>query len=167
MPSCVDDKDQMAGYAGVQVYQGQQYPEEYRGTILMGNIHDNAVHQDRLVPNGSSFKASFIKDFVRANDGWFMPVSTQIGPDGAVWIMDWYDKYPCYQNANADPEGVDREYGRIWRVVYTGGKKGGPVPSRPDARMDLAKLSGGELVRILSDANVWQRRMAQRLLNER
>ena len=53
------------------------------------------------------------RDFLRANDGWFRPVSTQTGPDGNLWIMDWCDKYPCYQNARADPEGVDRERGRI------------------------------------------------------
>jgi len=167
LPSIVDHKHHMAAYAGVQIYQGDQFPEEYQGTILMGNIHDNAIHQDRLTPNGSSFKASFIKDFVRANDGWFMPVSTQVGPDGAVWIMDWYDKYPCYQNANADPEGVDREHGRIWRVVYTGKNPGAKVPSRPDVNMDLGKLSSIELVKVLEHPNVWQRRMAQRLLSER
>src|SRR5687767_4096150 len=133
----------------------------------MGNIHDSAVHQDKLTPVGATFKASFIRDFVRANDGWFRPVSTQVGPDGALWIMDWYDKYPCYQNANADPEGVDREHGRIWRIAYTGDKPGSKIPSRPDAKMDLAKLSSAELVELLNHANVWHRRTGQRLLNER
>ncbi|MBI4323941.1 MAG: dehydrogenase, partial [Chloroflexi bacterium] len=166
LPSIVDHKHHMAAYSGVQVYQGDQYPEEYRGTIFMGNIHDNAVHQDRLIPKGSSFTASFIRDLVRANDGWFMPVSQQVGPDGALWIMDWYDKYPCYQNANADPEGVDREHGRIWRLVYTGNKPGAPVPPRP-AGMNLAKLGNEELIQTLAHRNVWQRRMAQRLLTER
>ncbi len=166
LPSIVDHKHFRAAYAGAQVYQGDQYPEEYKGTILMGNIHDSAIHQDKLTPDGSSFKASFMKDFVRSNDGWFRPVSTQIGPDGAVWIMDWYDKYPCYQNANADPEGVDREHGRIWRIVYTGNEKGKPVPSHP-AGMNLAKSSTEELVGTLDHPNVWQRRMAQRILSER
>jgi putative heme-binding domain-containing protein len=167
LPSIVDHKHKMAAYSGVQIYQGNQYPEEYGGTILMGNIHDNSVHQDRLTPNGSSFKASFIQDFVRANDGWFMPVSTQVGPDGAVWLMDWYDKYPCYQNAQADPDGVDREHGRIWRVVYTGDKPGGKIPSRPEPDMNLKQLATRELVELLKHRNSWQRRMAQRLLNER
>jgi hypothetical protein len=116
---------------------------------LIGNIHDNAIHQDRLTPNGSSFKASFIRDFVRANDGWFMPVSTQVGPDGCVWLMDWYDRYPCYQNANADPSGVDREYGRIWRVVYVGNIPGAIVQSRPEVGMDLSRLNTTELVKTL------------------
>jgi putative membrane-bound dehydrogenase-like protein len=167
LPSIVDHKHFRAAYAGVQVYQGDQYPEEYRGTILMGNIHDSAVHQDRLTPNGSSFRSSFEKDFVRANDGWFRPVSSQIGPDGALWMMDWYDKYPCYQNANADPEGVDRTHGRIWRVVFSGSKAGSPIPSRPAREMDLKKLTSADLVKALEHRNVWQRRSAQRLLSER
>lgn len=166
IPSIVDHKHHMAAYAGIQVYQGDQFPEEYRGTVLMGNIHDSAVHQDRLIANGSTFKASFIKDFVRTTDGWFRPVSTQVGPDGAVWIMDWYDKYPCYQNANADPEGVDRERGRIWRVVHTGGKANVAVATHPQG-MDLGKLSNDDLARTLKHPNIWQRRMAQRLLNDR
>lgn len=166
LPSIVDHKHFRAAYAGAQIYQGDQFPEEYKGTVLMGNIHDSAVHQDKLTPNGSSFKASFMKDFVRANDGWFRPVSTQVGPDGAVWIMDWYDKYPCYQNANADPEGVDRSYGRIWRIVYTGKENGKAVPSHP-AGLNMAKYSTEELVKALSHPNIWQRRMAQRILSER
>lgn len=166
LPSIVDHKHHMAAYSGIQVYQGDQYPAEHKGTILMGNIHDNAIHQDRLTPNGSTFKASFVRDFVRANDGWFRPVSIRVGPDGCVWIMDWYDKYPCYQNANADPEGVDRAHGRIWRVVHTGEKPGSKVPSHPDG-INLGKLSDEELARTLKHANVWQRRVAQRILSDR
>ncbi|MBI3192460.1 MAG: dehydrogenase, partial [Pedosphaera parvula] len=162
-----DHKHHMAAYSGVQVYQGDQFPSENLGSILQGNIHDNAVHQDTLKPNGSSFVASKWRDLVRANDGWFLPVSIEVGPDGAVWIMDWYDRYPCYQNANADPEGVDRERGRIWRVVHVGNQKGKPVPSRSSRDMNLASLSSEELVPLLAHANVWQRRTAQRLLSER
>ena len=167
LPSIVDHRHKMAAYAGIQVYLGDQWPAEHYGTIFCGNLHDNAVHQDTLTPNGSTFKSSFKQDFIRANDGWFMPVSQQVGPDGALWIMDWYDKYPCYQNARADPEGVDREHGRIWRVVWTGNEKGKPVPSRPQRDMDLAKLSSAQLVERLAHANVWQRKMAQRVLSER
>ncbi|HWY74177.1 MAG TPA: PVC-type heme-binding CxxCH protein [Verrucomicrobiae bacterium] len=167
LPSIVDHKHYMAAYAGVQIYQGDQFPAEWRGEVLMGNIHQNAINHDHLTPNGSSFKASARPDFLTTSDGWFRPVSEQVGPDGALWVMDWCDKYPCYQNAQADPEGVDRERGRIWRVVYTGKHPGAKVPSRPEVNMDFGKLSTEQLVQMLAHPNIWQRRMGQRLLSER
>ena len=165
LPSIVDHKHHMAAYCGVCVYQGDQFPEEYRGRIFMGNIHQNAVNHDALVANGSSFRAKTEKDFLTTTDGWFRPVSQQVGPDGALWIADWYDKYPCYQNAQADPEGVDRAYGRIWRIVHAGKEK--RIPSRPERTMDLEKLSLEKLADLLEHPNQWQRRMAQRILGER
>src|SRR5258706_9850686 len=167
LPSIVDHKHHMAAYCGVCIYQGNQFPEEYRGHVLMGNIHQNAVNQDVLIPNGSSFKAKADKDFLTTTDGWFRTVSEQVGPDGALWIADWYDKYPCYQNAQADPEGVDRSHGRIWRIVYTGNKPGTMEPSRPQRSMDLDKSSLRELTEMLNHPNQWQRRMAQRILSEK
>src|SRR2546430_12449962 len=125
----------------------------------MGNIHQNAINHDVLLPNGSSFKAKADKDFLTTTDVWFRPVSEQVGPDGALWIADWYDKYPCYQNAQADPEGVDRERGHIWRVVYTGKKNEAKIGSRPEQKMDLGKLKNQELVKLLEHPNIWQRRM--------
>jgi len=166
LPSIVDHKHFRAAFAGVDIYQGSQFPAEWQGTVFMGNIHQSAINHDKLSPVGSTFAATADKDFLTSADGWFRPVSTQTGPDGALWIMDWYDKYPCYQNANADPEGVDREHGRIWRVVYTGGLPDAGVPPRP-AGMDLAKTSSVDLVDLLSNPNSWQRRMARRLLTER
>src|SRR5438046_362772 len=130
----------------------------------MGNIHQSALNHDRLTPNGSSFKATALPDFLTTSDGWFRPVSEQVGPDGALWVADWYDKYPCYQNANADPEGVDRERGRIWRVVYTGKDKVKKIATRPDEKMDLGKLTSRELIKLFEHPNEWQRRTAQRLL---
>src|SRR5882724_3281036 len=167
LPSIVTHKHHMAAYCGICIYQGNEFPETYRGHVFMGNIHQNAVNQDVLIPNGSSFKAKADKDFLTTTDGWFRTVSEQVGPDGALWIADWYDKYPCYQNAQADPEGVDRSHGRIWRIVYTGNKPGKAVPSRPDKGMDLEKLSISQLIPLLSHGNEWQRRMAERILSEK
>jgi putative membrane-bound dehydrogenase-like protein len=159
----------MAAYGGINVYQGNLFPEEYRGTIFMGNIHGNCIDHDQLTPDGASFSASDMRkktddgEWLEANDDWFRPVSEQVGPDGALWIMDWYDRYPCYQNAHA-PD-LDRERGRIWRVVYTGNDKGKDIPVNPTG--DLSKSTGDQLVELLSHPNIWQRRTAQRLLSER
>jgi putative membrane-bound dehydrogenase-like protein len=166
IPSIVHHSHHMAAYAGVCIYQGDQWPASWRGEALMGNIHQNALNHDHLEPTGSSFTASAKDDFLTTKDGWFMPVSSQVGPDGALWVMDWYDKYPCYQNANADPQGVDRERGRIWRIVWVGDHPEQSIPSHVDG-LDFAKLSNSGLIEHLSHPNVWQRRMAQRVLNGR
>ncbi len=197
LPAIVDWRHFRAAHAGICIYQGDQYPPEWRGLAFIGNIHQSAINLDRLTPVGATYTAErestllglageavrkktgetipkgeewkFVGpgNFLVSRDHWFRPVSTQTGPDGALWIMDWYDKYPCYQNAQADPEGVDREHGRIWRVVWTGDQPGKPVPSRPEKDMDLNKRSATDLVQVLKSGNLWQRRQAQRLLIER
>ena len=182
LPAIVDWRHYRAAHAGICIYQGDQWPAEWRGLVFLGNIHQSAINCDRLTPVGSTYKAEKEStllgadkgtwevgagNFLVCDDHWFRPVSVQTGPDGAMWIMDWSDKYPCYQNAQADPEGVDRELGRIWRVVWTGDKPGKPAPSRPSKDMDLAKLGMDGLAGLLESKNNWQRRMAQRAITER
>ena len=162
LSSIVDHKHQRAAYCGVQVYQGDQYPETWRGHVFMGNIHGNCINRDRLVPRGCSFTAHAEQDFLRSSDGWFRPVSIQTGPDGALWIADWYDKFPCYQNAKADPEGVDRTYGRIWRVVYVGTEAGKPVSPHPETAW-RSKINWQAQ---LKHPNSWMRRMARRQITD-
>jgi putative heme-binding domain-containing protein len=186
LPSIVKHKHFRAAYAGVQIYQGGKYPQDTWGHAFIGNIHDNAIHEEVITPVGASFKCEPRRDFLRANDGWFRPVSTQTGPDGFLWVMDWCDKYPCYQNAKANPEGVDRARGRIWRVVNEKGTRAvlsagdastalkadksvrAPVSASGDSReMDLKKLATPELVKLLEHSNSWMRRMARRMIVER
>jgi putative membrane-bound dehydrogenase-like protein len=175
LPSIVKHKHFRAAYAGVQIYQGGRYPADTHGHAFIGNIHDNAIHEEVLTPVDATFKCEPRRDFLRANDGWFRPVSTQTGPDGFLWIMDWCDKYPCYQNAKANPEGVDRQYGRIWRVVTVErtfqsvetSSKTRSTPSRDHANLDLKKLPTADLVKTLEHPNNWMRRMARRMLVER
>lgn len=186
LPSIVKHKHFRAAYAGVQIYQGGRYPADTHGHAFIGNIHDNAIHEEIITPVGATFKCEPRRDFLRANDGWFRPVSTQTGPDGFLWIMDWCDKYPCYQNAKANPEGVDRERGRIWRVVHESDvgvqaladknalappsnppSPKGATPTRPSNGLDLKKLSTTDLVKALEHPNNWIRRMARRMLVER
>lgn len=172
LPSIVNHKHFRAAYAGIQVYQGGRYPEDTWGHLFFGNIHDNAIHEEKVEPVGATFKASPVRDFLRANDGWFRPVSIQTGPDGFLWVMDWCDKYPCYQNAQANPEGVDRDKGRIWRICSVVPPSGGngatkpaeagtPMPSRPEREMDFSKMSPPELKERRSAGNSWIRRMAR------
>src|SRR5678816_3711456 len=91
----------------------------------MGNIHGNCINVDELTRDGSTYLAKPCPDFLSSNDVWFMPVSQKVGPDGCLYILDWYDRYHCYQDANRDPAGIDRQHGRLYRVVYKDYKAAG------------------------------------------
>ncbi len=157
--SIVGYKHQKAAYCGLCVYDGDAYPNEYRQSLMMGNIHGNCINRDAVEVNGASYRGSPKDDFLSANDAWFMPVVQKVGPDGCLWIVDWYDRYHCYQDASADPRGVDRLKGRIYRVTYN--------KTFMPTSFDLTKLSTTQLEEMLSHRNGFYRRAARQLLVER
>jgi putative heme-binding domain-containing protein len=157
--SIVDHTHQKAAYCGIHYFDSPAYPPEYRGKLYFGNIHGNCINVDTLTKNGSTYRAEPAADFLSANDAWFMPVVQKTGPDGCLYILDWYDRYHCYQDANRDPAGIDRLKGRLYRVRYR------ETPRR--AGFDLAAESDPQLVERLGDPNVFDREVAHRLLVER
>lgn len=157
--SIVKHQHQMAAYCGITWFDSDAYPEEYRENLYMGNIHGGCINVDALERRGSSYFATPRPDFLTANDVWHMPVAQQTGPDGCLYVLDWYDRYHCYQDANADPKGVDRGHGRLYRVRYQ------DTPRAP--AFDLAKESDAQLIARLGSPNVYYRERAQRLLSER
>lgn len=157
--SIVKHKHQKAAYCGIHFFDSDAYPAEYRDRLYMGNIHGGCINVDVLSRQGSTYFAKPAPDFVTANDPWFMPVVQKTGPDGCLYILDWYDRYHCYQDARRDPGGIDRLRGRLYRVRYK------ETPRAP--KFDLAKESDDKLVERLHSGNVFYRDLAQRLLTER
>lgn len=157
--SIVDYKHQMAAYCGITWFDSDAYPEKYRQKLYMGNVHGGCINVDSLERNGATYKGKPEPDFLTANDAWFMPVVQKTGPDGCLYILDWYDRYHCYQDANYDPAGVDRAKGRLYRVRYQ---------STPRAKpFDLTKETDDQLIERLKSPNIFYREIAQRLLLER
>ena len=150
---------QKTAYCGIAFLDSDAYPESYRGRIVVGNIHGGAINTDRLERDGSTYLAHAEPDLLNANDVWFMPVSLKVGPDGCLYVLDWYDRYHCYQDANRDPEGIDRLKGRLYRIRHERSPK-------PRA-IDLAVESDERLIKRLGDANIFLRETAQRILTER
>lgn len=157
--SIVKHKHQKAAYCGLHFFDSDAYPPEYREKLYMGNIHGGCINCDELTRDGSTYLAKPRPDFLTANDPWFMPVVQKTGPDGCLYILDWYDRYHCYQDANRDPKGIDRERGRLYRVRYK--------DTPPAGKFDLAKEPDDELIKRLYSPNVYFRDIAQRLLCER
>jgi putative membrane-bound dehydrogenase-like protein len=157
--SIVRHKHQKAAYCGLHYFDSDAYPKEHRERLYMGNIHGGCVNVDVLRRDGSTYFATPAPDFLTANDPWFMPVAQKTGPDGCLYVLDWYDRYHCYQDANRDPAGIDRTHGRLYRVRYKN------TPRAP--KFDLGKESDDRLIERLHSPNVYFRDLAQRLLSER
>lgn len=161
--SVADPSTDLAGgghtHCGAMIYLESQFPEEYRGSVLMNNILGNRINRDVLEPVSSSLNSGLVgrhaPDFLRANDQWYRGIALRAGPDGSVYFIDWYDKNACHRN---DTEIWDRTNGRLFRVSY-----GEPVAMA----VDLHEMSDLELVDVLRDGEEWWARKARQVLQER
>lgn len=160
LPSIVKHTHQMAAYCGLHYCDSDAFPPEWRNVFLMGNIHGNCINADVTERRGSTYFGKPRPDFLTSNDVWFMTVEQMTGPDGSLYVLDWYDRYHCYQDASADPKGVDRLHGRLYRVRYK------ETPYLPKD-FDLLKESDEELIERLEGGNDFLRATARRLLAER
>jgi len=144
-------------HAGAMVYLGDNWPDEYRDSIFMCNIHGSRVNNDLLERSGSGYIGHHGADFLFANDPWFRGLDLHYGPDGGVYINDWTDTGECHNYL-----AVDQTNGRIYKVVY-----GTPKRSAELANLDLSKASDADLVRYQLHKNEWFARHARRVLQER
>ena len=143
-------------HCGAMIYLGGTWPKEYRGKMFMGNVHGHRINVDKLTPKGSGYTATASPDFLLANDSWARFINMRYGPDGNVYLFDWYDKQACH---HGDPNIWDRTNGRIYKICWKDAK--------PVKAVDLQKLSDKELVELQLHENDWYVRHARRILQER
>ena len=155
---------------GHALYTARSFPEEYwNKAAFVCEPTGHLVHVDFLNPRGSGFVAKDGWNILASDDEWTAPVCAEVGPDGALWVIDWYNYIVQH---NPTPKGFDtgkggayvtplrdKTHGRIYRIVYKGAK--------PPATPALDRADEKQLVAALSHENMWQRMTAQRLLVER
>jgi putative heme-binding domain-containing protein len=163
-PAMMQHSHGSTGIAGIVYYAAEQFPQEYRDTLFIGNPITHCVNHDKLVWHGSTPEAIEQPDFIRCDDPWFRPVDLKLGPDGALYIADFYNRIIGHYEVPLDHPGRDRERGRIWRVVYTGTKE---KPIEPLTPPDLTKLDLDGLIEKLGDGNFVVRTMATHEINDR
>src|SRR5579862_517286 len=153
--------------SGSLIYDGGAWPDEYRRRHFVCDCTVNLVHQDDVTPDGVSFRGSKVKteEIVAGSDLWFRPIDTQVGPDGALYILDFYNQAVVHNDTRGPKHGPfnaavrpdrDHEHGRIWRLQYR--------QPRAMAEGDFSSVAG--LVKTLEHPNRWDRQTAQRLLVE-
>lgn len=156
--------------AGQNLYTARNFPSEYWNRVaLVTDPTGHLLHRAVLDRVGSGFRESDGWNLMASPDEWASPVHAQVGPDGAVWVLDWYNF--IIQHSPTPPgfetgEGAayetplrDRHHGRIYRLVWTGASvEDPPVLDRDDPT---------GLVDGLRHHNLFWRLTAQRLLVER
>ncbi len=135
--------------AGVAYYAAEQFPKQYWDNLFIGNPVTGRVNRDRLVRRGASYQAVEMPDFVSCEDPWFRPVDVELGPDGALYIADFYNRIIGHYEVPLDHPGRDRRRGRVWRVVYAP-QGSSPPPAPPD----LTKWETARLVQALGHPNL-------------
>ncbi|HEV8379923.1 MAG TPA: PVC-type heme-binding CxxCH protein, partial [Tepidisphaeraceae bacterium] len=139
-------------HCGLMIYQGEGFPETYRGTPFLANIHGNRINNDQLARLGSGYVCSHRPDFMFMNDRMSMGTSLQYGPDGGLYYTDWYDGDECHTHK------PDRATGRIYKITYK--------TTEPIAK-DLRELDDAKLVELQLSNNEFYVRHARRILQER
>ena len=138
---------------GGVLYRGDTFPEQFRDQYIASNLLSNVVNWHILERKGSTFIARHGGEFLTANDTWFRAIDCLVGPDGAVYVADWYDK----RANHVDPiDTWDRSNGRIYRIQASGGRKPPEnVLSSGGLRPPLAGRSSQDLVTLLNHPNAW------------
>jgi putative membrane-bound dehydrogenase-like protein len=149
--------DQAGGghaHAGLLIYQGGNWPDRYRGSMFTLNFHGRRINNDLLERQGSAYVGRHAPDFLKSADPWFRGLELLAASDGGVFIADWSDVGECH-----GADGVNRDSGRIFKVVYGN-------PPRP-AIADVARASDADLVAMQLHKNDWYVRQSRHVLQQR
>jgi len=172
---------------GITWYQGGTFPRTYNDVIFTAEPVHNLIHADRIYPDGATFSAARLwedREFLASTDARFRPVNCYIGPDGALYVIDYYRKIIEHPEWMADSvKSSDELYagsnkGRIYRITF---ERETESYQTEQVKLDTSKWDGlaepylpGEMLIdandwkslgiLLGHDNIWWRRNAQRLL---
>jgi len=137
----------------------EHFPEKWQGTLIVGGYINNAVWALQIKEDGAGFALEDLPPLIKSTSRSFRPVDAKFGPDGALYIADWYNPIIGHYQASFRDPNRDKVHGRIWRVTA----KGRPLTPRPQ----LAAASLPELFTALKSPDRWTRHFAKRVLAER
>lgn len=146
-------------HCGLEIVSGRHLPDDWQGDVITNDFRGHRVCRFKIGEDGSTFTSREMTEVIKTNHPAFRPIDVKMGPDGAIYIADWYN--PIIQHGEVDFRDPRRDHvhGRIWRVTA----KGRPLVKRPD----LVDAKTPELLDRLKDPEEWTRTNAKRVLKER
>jgi putative heme-binding domain-containing protein len=109
--------------SGAEIIESAHFPPEWQGAMLAGGYINNSVWTLKLEPDGAGFKITdhpTLPPLVQSGHGSFRPVEVKLGPDGAIYLCDWYNPIIGHYQASFRHPDRDKLHGRIWRVTHAG-----------------------------------------------
>jgi len=145
-------------HCGIEVVGGSHLPPDWQGNIITNDFRAHRVCRFVLSENASGYTSREQAEVIKTTHVAFRPIDVKMGPDGAIYIADWYN--PIIQHGEVDFRDPRRDHvhGRIWRVTA----KGRPLVPRPQ----IVGKSPAELLELLKSPEAWTRHHARRLLKE-
>ena len=158
-PQLTNNGHGSTGISGIAFYQADSFPKAYNNCLYVGNPITNRIHRDILNRTGSTYHVDKPIDFLTCDDPWFRPVDIQLGPDGSLYIADFYNKIIGHYEVDLNHPQRDRHRGRIWRIVWkgVGDKKG---KHQENTMPDLSTLDAKSLTYQMGSKNLKRRTLA-------
>lgn len=146
-------------HCGLEIVSGRHLPPDWQGNMITNDFRGHRVCRFVVSDDGAGYSSRERPELIKSNHPAFRPVDVKMGPDGAIYIADWYN--PIIQHGEVDFRDPrrDRTHGRIWRVTA----KGRPLVPRPR----LVDAPTDALLDALKAPEDWTRQMAKRVLKER
>lgn len=159
--------------SGCTLNNGGAWPQRFDNMSFLSEPTVSLVHNEILIPSGPTYKA--VKEpgreeteFIAGSDLWFRPIHARFGPEGALYVVDFYNQAAIHNDTRGPAHGArnaatrpdrDHHFSRIWKMQHK--------QARNVTGPSLAKASNGDLVKALSSENGWRRLTAHRLLSEK
>ena len=121
--------------SGLAHTKDSRFPPAFEDDFLSGNVMTCRINRNHLTYSGVTAKANAMPDLLTSDDPWFRPVDLQFGPDGCLYVADFYNKVIGHYEVPLDHPDRDRKSGRIWRIRWLGG---GDAINPADAKSSAA-----------------------------
>jgi len=146
-------------HCGLEILSGRHLPNDWRGTMVTNDFRGNRVCRFEVTENGAGFSSNQVSEVIKSSHIAFRPIDVKMGPDGAIYVADWYN--PIIQHGEVDfrDERRDHVHGRIWRITA----KDRPLLENPN----YEQLSVAELIKLLELPENWVRLHAKLELKTR
>ena len=150
------------GISGLEFADGMEnsFPPEWKDVALLANCITSTINAVRIVRNpDGTVTAEHLPDFLKSKDDWFRPVNMEFGPDGCLYVADWYNKIISHNELPRNHPERDKNHGRIWRIRHES-QKPGKIPN-------LYEASNSDLVSHLKGPSLWEKRAAWHQISDR